>query len=82
MRLFECCRNCQHHTTWIETEYTYHYCECQLTRQSKQGCQVTHQEIRHPWFMGGSKRCECYERRNKQPKKKFEYPKQEEKHGT
>ena len=31
-------------------------------------------EIKHPFFMGGSKKCECYEKRVKD-KSKFKYPK-------
>ena len=37
-------------------------------------CDITGKEISWPLFMGGSKKCECYERKVK-TKNKFEYPK-------
>ena len=66
--IFECCDNCVHHVSWEETEIFNHLHQCRINQK----------EISHPCFMGGSKRCECYERQNKQhkqPKMKFEYPK-------
>lgn len=37
------------------------------------GCELNHEEVKHPYFMGG-KKCPCYEKQEKQ-EKKFEYPK-------
>ncbi len=40
-------------------------------------CDVRGQIIKFPRFMGGSKKCECYEKIKKIKKGKFDYPKKE-----
>ena len=55
------CINCKN-ISWGGLDSTIAYCD------------VAWKEIPCPLFMGGSKKCECYERKVK-TKNKFEYPK-------
>ena len=41
-------------------------------------CDIDSREIPHPFFMGGSKKCECYEKITKD-KSKFKYPTKKDK---
>lgn len=60
MKLFECCKNCEH------AVYHYGLVYCELGGI-----------INFPRFMGGSHRCECYERWHRPKREKFQYPKKE-----
>lgn len=38
-------------------------------------CGINHEEIEHPYQMGGSYECECYEKTDPKQEPEFEYPK-------
>ena len=40
-------------------------------------CGINHEEIEHPYRMGGSDECECYEKTDPKQEPEFEYPKKE-----
>lgn len=63
MKLFECCSNCEH--SIIHRGIVY----C--------GYGETYRYIEYPRFMGGSRRCECYERWHMVKREKYQYPKKE-----
>ena len=63
MKLFECCWNCK----YSGMHYGSVYCEYNSV------CRY----IKFPHFMGGSRRCECYERQHRPKREKFRYPKKE-----
>ena len=52
-------------------------CEHLFSRDICYFCNVKGQEIKHPYFMGGSKKCPCYSKIVKR-KEKFKYPEKEE----
>lgn len=56
----ERCKNCKN-ISWVGLDLMYAICD------------ITKEEIPWPLFMGGSKKCECYERKIKM-KEKFKYP--------
>ncbi len=63
MKFFECCNNCKY--SWSREGLVY--------------CVVheSYLRIEFPRLMGGSSRCECYERWHKPKREKFQYPKKE-----
>ena len=60
----EKCINCEHckYSDWFEVY------RCNIKQ-----AYTSDDEIPHPYFMGGSKKCPCYKRREKE-KRVFEYP--------
>ena len=66
MKLFECCKNCEH--SWSLERFVF-FCDVDgLCRK-----------IEFPRLMGGSRRCECYERLHRPKMGKYYYPKKEKK---
>ena len=59
MKLFECCSNCKHSIIYPGIVF----------------CDESYQHIDFPRFMGGSRRCECYERWHMFERENFQYPK-------
>lgn len=66
---FECCASCLHHRRIdadVVGSFVRDYYYCRYKSQDD--------EIRHPFFMGGSRKCTCYCKIKKPEKEKFEYP--------